>query len=441
MPLPGQAITPAPKTSESNDGSFFGIHLPNLGLQQLVGGVTGSLTGLLHAGIGAGEGLYQAATGNPQKALSDFAPVANIGRGFASSLAGTAINIGDVVTLGQMGDAYGKVRSAVGEALGGDEYKPQTLMDQYREGGLLTPIVQNVSNLALGAGALGKLAELGDIGTAGTAAATAGKALDAGYTAEELGAATDAAKAGKAGFREAAISDKTLQDAGTAAAKAEGVSVDPAHAASRAKLINALHDVAHPYRSLFSEVLSPLGRAATEQLGHEEAALPAEGAVAPEGTRSFDQPESATQPAQEPTAPVSAPETAPVAAGAGAPPQPYPVSDGLRDAIEHAANAQHSADPAEMDVAAKTLRDATHAHLLESEPGPTTTVYRGVKPGTVDNSGQFTERLAEAQQHAGPDGTISSVEVPQHVVEQARRTGAEAGDFGSHPGEDAQGKA
>ncbi len=428
-------------------GSFFGIHMPDLGLPELVHGIAGSLTGIEHAALSAVTG--------------DLAPAEAMGKGALSSFVGTGLNALDVGSLGLLHGETNTLRDEWGNILGGSQYTPQTLMEQYNQSGLLTPIVQNVGNVAAGAGVLSKLASLGDVGLAGTAALTASKASDLGFTAEDITSATGAAKDFAAGtktaFADAGIEHPALQAAGQAAAKAEGLDVSPAAAASRAKLLNVLQDISHPYRSLFSEVLSPLGRAATAQLGAETAAAGEGAALA---TNAATEAPTFANPALEhpevPEAPV-APEPAlvgagaPETAGAGTSPAgapgvapagpagtaPSPMAPDLQRALDEAVAAHSTPEAAAAAAAAagKAVDLKRAAMLAGTKPEDQVTLYRG-QSGSFDPTNpqvgnQWTNDVKEAQQHAGPGGHILETVVPKDVATSAQAAGLQAGDFGT----------
>lgn len=420
-------------TSSHKSGGLFGLHLPDLGVGNLiheVGAIPGSLVRLGASFLPGGE---------PAGAVASA-----MGKGLTSSFVGTGLAALDVGSLGALHGYTDQLRDQWGNILGGDQYRPQSLMEQYNQGGILPTAVTQIGNVAAGASAAGKLASLGDVGTAANAAAAAGRAAEAGWTAEDIAKATEAAKAGSSGFREAGISSEALKLAGKAAAKAEGLdALDPAAVASRAKLLNVLHDVAHPYRSFFNGVLSPLGQAAserlnTEALGPEEAASAAEPAAAAAEPAAAATPEA---PSTEPVAPAEAPvatQGAQTATEPGsvatAPPVPD-VHQNLLDAMAEAVKA-HSGEEATAKEAA--INDARREAALDGvKPEDRVTLYRGQEgpysPG-VPAGEHWTDKLSYAKSIAGPNGHVLETVVPKDVAERAQAEGVGAGHFANGAG-------
>lgn len=241
--------------SKKKSGGFFGLDLPNLGIGQAfkeLGAIPG---GLLRLGTSLAPGGEK-----PGDVWGAFA------KGAASSLAGTAINVADI-PLGGLGPLAEAQRDLVGNVLG-EEYTPKSFAEMYEERGILGPAIETVGNAAIGAGALGKLAKAGDIGRLAAAESATVRAAQRGATAADIGTAAEAAKAGHGfglrhkGFQEAGIGPGELREAGKAVARAEG-RVAPAEAvAARTKTVNRLYSAAHPYRSVFEQVLAPVTREA-----------------------------------------------------------------------------------------------------------------------------------------------------------------------------------
>ncbi len=164
-----------------------------------------------------------------------------MGKGLFSSFAGTGINAIDVGTLGLAHGYTNDLRDQWGNLLAGSgpdtTYRPQSLMEQYNQQGILGPAVQNIGNVAAGAGVASKIAGLGELGTVAEATAAASRVADAGFTAEDVARATEAAKAGASGLREAGVTSDVLRTAAKTAIKADGLgeSLDPAAVASRVR--------------------------------------------------------------------------------------------------------------------------------------------------------------------------------------------------------------
>lgn len=256
--MPGFATASSALAAEpKKSGSFFGLHMPDIGVGNLIGGIAGSLSGIARMGVGFLPG------GDP----AGEAPAA-FAKGLASSFAGTVFNAADIATADQATGLTGGLRDKTAGLLGGEQYRPRSLSQQYNDGGLLPTVVENVGNAAIVAGAASKLASLGELGAVAEAASAAGRASKLGFTAEDIGAASEAAKLGKTGFADAGITDPALKAAGKAASKSEGLGggLDQAAIDSRTRMLDVLHGVSHPYKSLFTEAMSPLGRAATEKL-------------------------------------------------------------------------------------------------------------------------------------------------------------------------------
>lgn len=376
-PLPGD--TPASSSSKS-DGGFLGIHMPKLGLSELVHGIAGSLSAIERMGVGLLPG------GEP----AGQAPAA-FGKGLLSSFVGTGLNAVDVLTGDQATGFTGGLRNDWANMLGGDQYRPQSLAQEYNQGGILPTVVKEVGNVAAGAGAAGKIASLGELGTVASATAAAGRAADLGYTADEISTATEAAKAGSSGFRDAGISDPALKAAGETAAKAEGLGsgLDPAAVESRARMLNILHDVAHPYKSLFSEVLTPLGRASTESLT-AEAQGTAEAPVVPAEAPTATAPSAASTA----TEPVSAPTAAPEAAS-----KPNTLESALADAVR-----AHIAKPVEevgvpgSQPAHQALVDSLHEAAANAAPDINHPAVQDAlnRLGLIDHQGEVAPELDHA---------------------------------------------
>lgn len=421
--LTPSATTP---TQPKGSGGLFGIHLPDLGIGELIHEV-GSLPGSL---VRLGASL--APGGEPAGAVASA-----MGKGLASSFVGTGLSALDVGSAGLLHGYTDNLRDQWGNILGGDQYRPQSLMEQYNQGGIIPTAVSNIGNLAADAGAAGKLASLGDVGTVASATAAATRAAEAGFTAEDIANATEAAKAGASGFRDAGIQGETLKLAGKAAAKAEGVTADAGSVASRARLLSVLHDVSHPYRSFFNGVLSPLGQAATERLtgGAQDGAL---AATEPAAAAGAEVPTAATTAVAEAPGAAQAVQAAaePASVATTVPPVPD-VHQKLIDAMAEAVAAHSSGDAAAKEAA---ILDARRAAALEGvKPADRVTLYRGQEgayiPGGIAGP-HWSEKLSYAKSQAGPDGHVLETVVPKDVAERAQAAGVAAGHFadggGSH---------
>jgi hypothetical protein len=424
-----QQVTEQKAKAPNGGGTLFGLHLPQLGIGKLVGSLTGSLTGIENV---ADQALH-----------GHLAPAAEMGKGILSSFAGTAINV-----LDPYGPSTQGLRSDVGNLLGGQQYTPQSFGQQYEHSGLLTPIVQNVGNIAGAAGGVEGL--LGDAG--GTAAMAAGRAADAGYSADEMStaaqAAHDLANGDKAAFSKANITDSVLQTAGQAIAKAEDKGVDWTSEASQAKgaLLNKIDMVAHPYSSLIDQIIRPLGRAASASLegtttaaNEADAAAEAAQTATPGGVAA----EAPVVP-QEPPTPSVAQPTGAVGPGNGGLKEALeravsenlghgPQPNGLKDALEGSAEAAQNGDPQDIAAAAKTVAAASELHRLALEgatPGTAVDLYHGEQAGSPTVGPQWSKSLTEAQGHAGEGGTVYHTRVSPEIYQAGHEAAVAAGDRG-----------
>lgn len=389
MPIYGlsrYASQQPPQLPSGGGGGFFGIHLPSLGLGEMVHEIGGAALGLGRLAYDplniAADKIADAIGRNSSNTSQDIAQArsdySNAGKGVLGSVLGTAADIGDVVTLGQAHKQLTDyTRNWVGQHLG-PQFQPQPLMQKIKSRGLLPAITEDVGNVALAGDAASGLLKLGDVGTAANAEATAARAAEAGATARDLADAAKAAK--KAGAIDAA-------------------GLDPEAVASRARTLEKLHPVAHPYSALFRGAIRPVLAAAQDEnlarvAGDAAAVTPAEAAAA-------------HLEANPPVEPVPA---EPVPAMAGAPATPL-----------EAAAAEAAAHEAAKPKAAPTL---------PAEPAPgMVRLYRGEQLGNVGGH-QFTDDLASAQGHAGPEGQVLAVDVPQEVAQAGAEAARANGDVG-----------
>lgn len=254
---------------KNDDGGFsIGDLVPNLGLEDVVKTIPGIFTGAYD--LATGRGGYGHAWGN-------------FGKGLVSSLGSTARTLGDVATAGSIelplfdGKSIGDIGSDnLGNFLASNDaeekagiYKPSGI-EKYWSKGIAPSLLEDVGNVALGAGAVGKVAKLGEIGRAAEAVRAGEAATKAGFTEGEVAKAAEvAAKEGRQArnFGEAGIKSKVLRAAGKATANAPAAAdaLDAGRVASRVGVIDKAEALAHPYQSVFNRVLRPLTRAAQEE--------------------------------------------------------------------------------------------------------------------------------------------------------------------------------
>lgn len=295
----------APATKSSGGGGFFGIHLPKLGLNELLPMAGATLSGIWNMGSGLAPG------GRPAGELPSA-----FGKGAAAGTLGTFARIGNALTLNKLVDPT-QVKETIGGWLGSSDQQKAQLAEAaggYYKKGLIPGLIGDVGNVALVGQGLGKLASLGEVGTAAEAAATASRAADAGFAAEGAGSvASRAAQFEEAnplqrfashiplanrlvpGAGDLAGGSSVLNAAGRAAARAAelGDTIEPAAIASRVRLLDALHSMGHPYSSVFQNFIRPLARAG-EASTIETAANVADNAQSlPDETKVVDGPKLA----------------------------------------------------------------------------------------------------------------------------------------------------
>lgn len=274
------APPPAPTAKKSGGGGgFFGIHLPKLGLNELLPMAGATLSGIWNMGTGLLPGGR--AAGELPSAF---------GKGALAGTLGTFGRIGDkslnALTLGEFDKLLpNDVGASVGGWLGSSPEQEAQLSEAahgYYKKGLIPGLIGDVGNVALVGQGLGKLASLGEVGTAAEAATTATRAAEAGFPAEGAGSvASRAAQFSEAsplqrfasripvanrlipGAGDLAGGSKVLNAAGRAAAKAGelGDTIEPAALARRAQLLDTLHSMGHPYSSVFQNFVRPLTKA------------------------------------------------------------------------------------------------------------------------------------------------------------------------------------
>lgn len=194
------------KKKSSGGGGFLGTGIGpdvNLGIDEVgreIGGFIPSLVETL--AWRPTQAAFHTVTGDFGGAKHDLSMEARAGKGIASSLTGTGADaldaipvvnpIARAVTGESAGDLY---RDAVGKVLGGEPghpnaYKPKPFLQRVQERGLISPIVETVGNVAMGADLGG--AAVGGVGRAAGAAGaedTAARLADAATTMRESAAA------------------------------------------------------------------------------------------------------------------------------------------------------------------------------------------------------------------------------------------------------------
>lgn len=195
----------------------------------------------------------------------------------------------------------------------GKQYESKPLWERAGERGIIPSLVEDVGNVALGAGTALKALEVGS--SAGRVAA-AGRAVsaaeEAGLSAEGISRAAGVGRqAGRAGGglaglareqglgRTGRITGRPILERGPGslgrvartAAKAEGLAPAPSSVEAVARKMSLLHGPAHPYHTVFRSGIRPLTRAAqAQQVGRSletaaEAARPLEEAADVEALR------------------------------------------------------------------------------------------------------------------------------------------------------------
>lgn len=371
----------ARQAQDSGRGGLFGIPLPNLGVGNLVselGAIPGVLTrlgtSLAPGGEAAGDVWSQA------------------GKGLASSVAGTGLRAIDAATLGKAHGITDPLREQWGGILGDERYRPAGITETIDQRGVLPLAFEDIGNIALGSAAAGRLARAGSAGRLAHAGRMAQRARSLGYTPDELARATQvASESGLGRFRSAGVGGD-LKRAGQAQARAAGRVADDARVAGRARVQTGLERAAHPYQTAFREVVRPVGRAAQARLIAE-----------------------AQGPPRHPIAEL--PRT----------PEPEAPS-GLEGVFAEVAEAGRG-ELGGRRATSNAQRAQAVERIREMGEDPVV-LYRGQRAG--DELGDFwTENIAEARTHAGPEGQVYETIAPRSAVDAGRARAREGGNFGA----------
>lgn len=266
------------QAGQSTGGGGGGSWWHHIGLSELGSQIKGIVPGLAHlvgslapGGTPAGEAFSQA------------------GRGFANSVLQTGgrilTAIPEAVTLGKSNFGDAELTKASKFLAGSNPQMQQEFANQvgwkaYAKNGILPSAVQDIGNVALGAGQVAKVARLGEVGAAANAGITAAEAGKAGFGAEDVARAAESVPGVNArmlsrvpvvrGLSTEAMDysqiPSKLREAALAQTKNVGEGLDEGTVAKRAATIERLNQVSHPYRAVFGDVIRPLGRAAQETL-------------------------------------------------------------------------------------------------------------------------------------------------------------------------------
>lgn len=179
----------AKKKKDSGGGGIFGTGIGpdvNLGLEQVGKDIGGAFVGagktIYNAGAMVGNEARSVILNDPNAQKAAYENLRQLGEqsvGMASSLAGTASDVADVATFlpssvaraAGLGDYTpgALIRKGTGAALGlaagnqevGQQYAPKPFMERVKERGLLSPIIEDVGNVALAGKGGVKLSEGG----------------------------------------------------------------------------------------------------------------------------------------------------------------------------------------------------------------------------------------------------------------------------------------
>lgn len=265
---------PAESKYKPKKSSFFGLHLPKLGLGELVHMPGDVVSGLTALGAGLAPG------GRPAGEIPSM-----FAKGAAAATLGTFGRIGDAglnaLTLGHS-DWLGKndVGASIGGWLGSSPEQEEQLAGLARgqfNKGLLPGLINDIGSIAIAGQAAGGVARLGTVGKLAAAEQATAAAAKAGIPAELVAARTaqfaDASTAARAASRVPLVNRlvpgaKDLAGgltkstaAGRAGAAAEGLTADASQVARRAATLEKLHGLGHPYQTAFGEVIRPLTKA------------------------------------------------------------------------------------------------------------------------------------------------------------------------------------
>ena len=368
--------------------------LPGLGIGTVFKELGGILPGL--AALASGKGGYA-------NAWTGF------GKGIASSFLSTAANTPLAMVL-EKTTKKGNPYEVLGQKVLGEQYKPKDYFERASERGLISPLIEDIGNVAiLGAAAtaplkVGSLGKAAQVGVTAEAAAKAGfVATDVARAAEAFSEATRGVGAGTRALRrvkhpfagawtESGIKAPELRAAGKAAAKAEGVAVpiaDRAALVSRAQSLKMARCFAHPYKTAYHDVLRPLTGAMDLKK------LAAAGRIAAEGAEHATNVKGVSDAARAP----------------------------MTDAERAASEAARSEAPG---LAREALRQSD-IDGLGIDPNDTVTLYRGENPRNVENVGEgadrgawYTDNIETARAYAGEDGVIMETQVPRGLAETVR---------------------
>lgn len=271
-------------------GGLFGLHLPKLGLGNLLSEVPQIASGLV--------GLAEHPASRGPEML----------RGAAAGTVGAFARLGNALTLHKLGVSNGEIDQAAGDVGGvGASNTTKQQLAQLGEGqwskGVLPGLVGDVGSVALPFQAAHAVAALGDIGSVAEAGQAAESAAAHGISPEALatktsmfdeasplqkfasrlplvnrvvpGAADLAGGPSALNAAARAASRAGITDTGSLldAAKAGGVEeaakeaasqadMDPEQVAQRANTLRLLHQLGHPYQSVFQDVIRPVTGAA-----------------------------------------------------------------------------------------------------------------------------------------------------------------------------------
>lgn len=283
------AATSAPPPSPGGGDSLFGLHLPNLGLDQLPGMLGGAVKGLAGLVATPVEGAF---TGNWQPAEQAYE---GFGKGVLSGLYNTEAHVGGALshlpvvgapignffnnTTNQWANYLAQTSGAKDDATQQAIYNQETAAaspSAYSHA-LVPTLINDVGSVALAGGVGEKLAGLGAVGEAAKATTAAESAARAGFTPEEIANATEAAKNASplnsatakipilrrftAG--DLAAMPPELRDVAMSAVKGGGEGLSEEAVANRANLLRQFEATASPVKSFMRGVVSPLSRAAT----------------------------------------------------------------------------------------------------------------------------------------------------------------------------------
>ncbi len=208
-----------------------GFKLPSLGVDTLLKTLAAIPTGIVRAGAALAPG------GTPAGE-----PVSRIARGIGSSVEGLGFTAAEILTLG-------KAPNPTASAFGASSPTPRSFFKQAGDEGILPALFETIGTASLVGGGVSKLAKAG----------STGRVANAAVTAERAGRANTLAGGSRAAVR---ASDQATK----AAARALDVAAPASAVARRSGVIRGANAVANPYRTLLSEAVRPVGRAAQAKM-------------------------------------------------------------------------------------------------------------------------------------------------------------------------------